>query len=456
MIKTPYGSFPEYYCLDSLDNLCVKKVGIQTGPFGSQLHNSDYVSIGTPILTVEHLGENQILHENIPRVSDNDRKRLSRYIIKKGDIIFSRVGSVDRRALVREAEEGWLFSGRCLRIRPDPEKLDPVFLSYLIGLPSFKEYIRKIAVGATMPSINTEILSNIPISYPPLPIQHRIAHILGSLDDKIELNRQMNETLETMARAIFKSWFVDFDPIRAKAEGKQPAGMDAATAALFPSGFEEVDGQEVPRGWKILNLGDICTLDKGVSYKGEFLSDEGTSMINLGCFTGEGNFSIDNLKFYTGEYRDRHVVKPGDIVIANTDITQKRVVLGSPAIVPPFDKFAHCIFTHHVYAIRFKKEFENLNYFVHFSLLNPEFRERAIGFATGTTVLAIPRDTVLEHSVVMPDESIIQSFNGVIKPVFSMIFNNIQQSRKLAKIRNVLLPKLMSGEISVDKIEMNG
>ena len=104
----------------------------------------------------------------------------------------------------------------------------------------------------------TVFANTIEIPLPPLPTQRRIAHILGSLDDKIELNRQMNETLEAMARAIFKSWFVDFNPVRAKGEGRQPAGMDAETAALFPDGFEEVDGREVPRGWRVEKIEDIA------------------------------------------------------------------------------------------------------------------------------------------------------------------------------------------------------
>src|SRR5690606_12964407 len=148
------------FCLDRLANLCDPIAGIQTGPFGSQLHQKDYVEVGTPIITVEHLGENRILHENTPKVSNKDRNRLSRYLLKKGDIVFSRVGSVDRRALVREEEDGWLFSGRCLRVRPDPAKIDSQYLSYFFGLPAFKEYIRSIAVGATMPSLNTALLSD--------------------------------------------------------------------------------------------------------------------------------------------------------------------------------------------------------------------------------------------------------------------------------------------------------
>ena len=199
-IETDYGPFRRGVQVDLLSNLCASKNGIQTGPFGSQLHQRDYVPAGTPIITVEHLGQNRIVHQDLPCVSDDDRRRLSKYALRKGDIVFSRVGSVDRRSLVREPEEGWLFSGRCLRVRPDPNRIDPAYLSYFFGLPTFQEYIRSIAVGATMPSLNTQILSDLSIVYPSLTEQRAIAHVLGTLDDKIELNRRMNETLEQMAR----------------------------------------------------------------------------------------------------------------------------------------------------------------------------------------------------------------------------------------------------------------
>jgi len=128
---------------------------VQTGPFGSQLHKKDYVDIGTPIITVEHLGDNRIIHSNLPRVSEKDRLRLRKYWMQQGDIIFSRVGSVDRSVYVHKQENGWLFSGRCLRVRVNDTNLDSRFLSFFLGLESVKEHIRQIAVGATMPSLNT-------------------------------------------------------------------------------------------------------------------------------------------------------------------------------------------------------------------------------------------------------------------------------------------------------------
>ena len=204
---TDYGPIARHFKRAPLGSLCVEDGGVQTGPFGSQLHQQDYVPVGTPIITVEHLGENRITHQDLPRVSDEDRTRLARYSLREGDIVFSRVGSVDRRALVRKEEDGWLFSGRCLRVRANPAVIWPQFLSWFFGSEGFKKYIRQVAVGATMPSINTKILSDLPIYYPCLDEQKAIAAVLGTLDDKIDLNRRMNATLETSTQAIFKLLF---------------------------------------------------------------------------------------------------------------------------------------------------------------------------------------------------------------------------------------------------------
>lgn len=165
---------------------------VQTGPFGSQLHNEDYVSSGTPIVTVEHLGNRKFTTQNLPMVSDDDKIRLSKYSLKTGDIVFSRVGSVDRCSYVSDDENGWLFSGRCLRVRCS-DKVMPLYLYYFFCLPSVKQYIRNIAVGATMPSINTSLLSEIQLELPDMSTQRTVAGILSSIDDKIELNKRIND-----------------------------------------------------------------------------------------------------------------------------------------------------------------------------------------------------------------------------------------------------------------------
>ena len=219
-----------------LNNWKTYKLGdiasVQTGPFGSQLHQKDYVQIGTPIITVEHLGNNRIVHQNLPRVNDKDKDRLKKYSIQKGDIVFSRVGSVDRRAFITESENGWLFSGRCLRVRTDEINVDGAFLSYYFGQESFKDLIRRIAVGATMPSLNTSILASIEISIPKnIEEQKSIASILSAIDDKIENNLAINKTLEEMAMALYKHWFVDFGPF-------QDGEFVESELGLIPKGSE--------------------------------------------------------------------------------------------------------------------------------------------------------------------------------------------------------------------------
>ena len=167
---------------------------VQTGPFGSQLHNEDYVLYGTPIVTVEHLGARKFSTQNLPLVSEEDKHRLLKYTLKEGDIVFSRVGSVDRCSYVSSEESGWLFSGRCLRVRAS-EKAYPLYLYYYFLKESTKQEIRNVAVVATMPSINTKLLSDLLISLPSYTEQVRIANILSAIDDKIELNNRINHNL---------------------------------------------------------------------------------------------------------------------------------------------------------------------------------------------------------------------------------------------------------------------
>ncbi len=169
---------------------------VQTGPFGSQLHNKDYVLVGTPIVTVEHLGQRKMTRQNLPCVSNADKQRLLKYTLEYGDLVFSRVGSVDRCSWVSEEEDGWMFSGRCLRVRPNnPNEIYHKYLYYFFSLESTKDFVRNIAVGATMPSINTRLLSEVPITIPSIEEQRQIGDMLSALDDRIEANSKINHHL---------------------------------------------------------------------------------------------------------------------------------------------------------------------------------------------------------------------------------------------------------------------
>ncbi len=181
---------------------------IKTGPFGSTLHQSDYVEVGTPIITVEHLSDYGLVHANLPLVSDNDTERLKNYALRENDSVFSRVGSVDRNSVVKREEEGWLFSGRILRIRLDPRILDARFLGYYFQLDLTKYRIRSVAVGQTMASLNTEILRAFQVVTANLEEQTKIANFLTALDRKIESVAHQITHTQTFKKGLLQQMFV--------------------------------------------------------------------------------------------------------------------------------------------------------------------------------------------------------------------------------------------------------
>jgi type I restriction enzyme, S subunit len=186
----------------------VKRLGeiadVKTGPFGSSLHESDYVRDGTPIITVEHLGEFGVEHFNLPMVSNVDYHRLRTYMLEIGDIVFSRVGSVDRNALIRPAEEGWLFSGRLLRVRPNRQEAVASYLSHQFHSETFIASVREVAVGQTMASLNTQILKGVPVILPPLPEQIAIAAVLTDLDTELKALKQRLTKTRALKQGIME------------------------------------------------------------------------------------------------------------------------------------------------------------------------------------------------------------------------------------------------------------
>ncbi|MEW8693038.1 MAG: restriction endonuclease subunit S [Candidatus Thiodiazotropha endolucinida] len=483
--QTEYGLICKEFSKESLVNLCVEKIGVQTGPFGSQLHNEDYVDVGTPIITVEHLGDNRILHQNTPFVSDEDKERLSKYHLQEGDIVFSRVGSVDRRALVRQEEDGWLFSGRCLRVRVDRDKIDPIYLSYFFGMDGFKNYIRSIAVGATMPSINTKILSELPIYYPDLDKQRKIAQVLYSIDNKIELNRQTNQTLEQIAQAIFKSWFVDFDPVRAKIAAREAfiqqhpevteaairaaagtegdtlahAGakacelaamcaisgkteeqlkhLDADTlqqlqiiAALFPDALVE----SVPDGWVPSTLIEYFNVVMGQSPKGETFNEEGNGML---FFQGRRDFGFryPTPRVYTTD--PKRTAKPGDTLIS------VRAPVGDRNMV-----IDNCCLGRGVAAIRHKSGSRSFTY----AFIGHIESDLANNGSDGTVFSSINKNELGAVPFMAPHEDLVQHFEELIYPLDQRVEELSKEITSLEILRDYLLPKLLSGELPVDDV----
>jgi type I restriction enzyme S subunit len=428
----------------------IKREVLEIGD-GYRAKNSELGGDGPIFLRAGHVRDAYIDFDGVDRF----RRELGQVVAPKmsraGDVAVTTKGnSTGRVAYISDDLPPFVYSPHLSYWRSlNTSVIYPGFLRYWSRSYQFKSQLSGLAASTDMaPYLSLIDQRRLRILLPTPLEQRAIGHILGSLDDKIELNRRINETLEGIARALFKSWFVDFDPVRAKAEGRDPA-LAGPVAALFPDSFETLEPRVVPKGWHLQEIGKLLTLDKGLSYKGACLADLGTPMVNLGCFLGKGKFSEQAIKHYTGEFRPQHVVRQGDLVIANTDITQKREVIGSPALIPPHLGTDKVIFTHHVFAARFLDGKQGWRLFTYFALLQEAFRERAAGFATGTTVLALPRDAVLNLPIITPPIELVQIFGSMVEPLVARIWHNAANSRILAGLRDTLLPKLVSGDLRI-------
>jgi len=431
-----------------LIELCEPTRGIRYGI----LKVGTFIPDGIPVIRGGDIRGGVVTYDEKKKVSREISEKFSRTILQGGEIVINLIAEAGHSAIVPEEFQGFNVS-RDVAVIPIIETVSKKYIDYYLRSPSVVWWFHQRLQGSVTQKINLETLREVPVSLPPLGEQKAIANILGTLDEKIELNKKTNETLEGIAKALFKSWFVDFDPARAKAEGR-PTGLPDEVSELFPDSFEESELGEIPSGWSWQSLGDLTTLDKGVSYKGAFLSEnEGVPMVNLGCFAGAGKFREEKMKFYMGDYKDRHLASSGDIFVANTDMTQNRIILGSPVLMPRWKGHEKYLFSHHVFALRLSAETSVWSGFIYHSLLRPEFRQIASGYATGTTVLALPKDGILEFTIPKAPIQLIHSFNSVFQPIAERIESAFEINRTLNDLRDALLPRLISGELRVPDAE---
>lgn len=308
-----------------------------------------------------------------------------------------------------------------------------------------------------MASLNQAILGRVPLLLPTLEGQTRIAEALGSLDNKISLLRETNVTLEAIAQALFKSWFVDFDPVRAKAEGRDPEGVPPEAEDLFPSEFEETELGPIPKGWLVQTFLDHFEVVRGLSYKGSGLTDaedpEGVPMHNLNSVLEGGGYKYAGLKHYKGEFKKKHEIRGGDLIVANTEQGHKHLLIGYPAIVPTrVGKVG--VFSHHLYCVRPLATSPIQAQFAYRLLLTPSVREQVVGCSNGTTVNMLKADGLSMPRFVCPPVGLSQSYADLAEGIQAKVERNVEQVECLSSLRDTLLPRLMSGRLSIP--EPNG
>lgn len=397
---------------------------IQTGPFGSQLHQSDYSVEGIPVVMPKDIVDGKLSDESIARVNESHVNRLKRHKIEVGDILYSRRGDVGRCALATKNEEGWLCGTGCLRVTINSDIANPKFIFYQLQKKETIGWVEKHAVGATMLNLNTSILSDVPIELPNINEQNRVVEKISAYDDLIENNKKQIKLLEEAAQRIYKEWFIDLH---------------------FP-GYENVkiaDG--VPEGWEREKLSDIFDYVRGKSYTSkEIVNTGGVLMINLKNIKAYGGYNHNAEKRFIGKFKDEQTLNVGDIVMGITDMTQERRLVGHVAIIPDLDE--KMTFSMDLIKIIPKKVTRG---FLYETMLYGGLSKRLSLLANGVNVLHLKPEAMMDMKILIPNCSIMKQYDAM----FEIYYRRIEELQKQCDIareaHNRLLPKLMSGEIEV-------
>ena len=388
---------------------------IQPGPFGSQLHSSDYADEGTPIIMPKDMIDGKISQKDLIRVPDKHLQRLKRHQVFDGDLMVARKGDVRKCVYITKNENGWLTGSDCLKVSLDKEKCFPKYIYYQLRSPFMGRWLETISIGATMPSLNTGLLSGIEIFLPTIEEQKRIAGILSAYDSLIENNQEQITLLEEAAQRLYKEWFVDL---------------------RFP-GHETtpiVDG--VPEGWERMVLSEVTSvLKRGISPK---YSDNGKySVINQKCIRSS-IMDISESRRQEKEYAPTLNLQDSDTVICSTGTG----TLGRVGRV--YGDYPNTTFDSHVTLVRAK---ENPNYIYHVVKSQQEY---LMGMGRGSTnQQELYRDVIERLVVLCPSQDILLKADRVLNAIHCKIKAVYLQNNLLVESRDRLLPKLMSGEIEV-------
>ncbi len=384
-------------------------------------------------------------------LTDSEAKR---FMLSRGDLLFARRSLVAEGAgkctVVLDVDEPTTFESSIIRARPDESKAAPLYLYYFFNSTNGLHLLDTIRRQVAIAGITGSDLSRLEIPIPPLSEQRAIAHILGALDDKIELNRRTNETLEAIARALFKSWFVDFDPVRAKSEGRDP-GLSRDLANLFPDSFEDSELGEIPNEWRLRTIGSIAdVVDCSHSKKPE-RRENGRPLLQLvnirldGVLDMSDQYLIDDADYQA--WTARIEASPGDCVITNVG----RV--GAVAQVPAGVKAA---LGRNMTAVRCRASWPYPTFLVEALRSASMGGEIALKTDTGTILDALNVRSIPSLRVVIPSESVVEGFEVAVRPLRGMMETIEQQRGILQKLRDELLRRLLSRELLVPGEALGG
>lgn len=378
--------------------------------------------------------------------------------IQKGDILYSEIRPGNKRHLLVNTDvDDYVVSTKFMVITCNQDIVIPEYLYLVLTSKECEAEFKVIADSrsGTFPQITFDAVAYYPVELPSLIQQRAVVEFIKSITGKLNLNNLTNQTLEEMAQAIFKSWFVDFDPVKAKMNGEQPQGMDEATASLFPDKLVESELGLIPEGWQVSEAKHQLNVLRGFSYKGSGLVDsidEGVPMHNLNSVLEGGGYKYSGLKYYSEEYKDKFDIQVGDVLVANTEQGHDHLLIGYGAMVPK--RLASGFFSHHIYRVRPKSKSNVTPEFIEQLFSKGRFVRQVQGFTNGTTVNMLPITGMEMPQFVVPPLALTKKYSALAKTIKAKIEANHQENIELAKLRDLLLPKLLSGEIEVEQADV--
>ena len=408
-----------------------KIADIITGPFGSQLHQSDYVKRGIPIVMPQDIGNRNINYSTINYVSEEDATRLKRYSTVTNDILYARRGDVEKHAFVRAKDAGVLCGTGCLRVRINSNEVESAFLSFYLNREETRKWLVTHAVGTNMPNLNTDILSDVPIAYPTLKEQRKIVKVLNCLEERIVLNEKINDNLEQQLTTLYDYWFTQFDFPNENGKPYQSSGGKMVMNNCLK--------KKIPNGWNVESVysNQLSSIIKPGVDKFDTKTYFATADIK-GTSLSSGTL----IDYENRENRANMQPNVNSVWFAKMKNSIKHFYLNEemlPIISNSILSTGFCGLQCSDVSFEYMASYISNTYFeTHKDML-----------AHGATQEAVNNDDLAGIHIVIPDDKTLQNYHRITQPIYSQISKNICENQELVKIRDWLLPMLMNGQATI-------
>ena len=393
---------------------------------------------GTPLIATNCILNERLypVFENIRYVSDDVLQNWFRAHLKPHDILFVNKGTPGRCCLVPDPVT-FCAAQDMIGLRCNAQKIYYRYLLMVLRSAEIQKTISNNHVGLVIPHFKKENLPQLMIPVPEMEEQKALGDLYFQLCEKIENNNAICSNLEAMAKLLYDYWFVQFDfPDENGKPYKSSGGKMAWNDELK---------REIPAGWEVNRLGDLISYSRGVSYTGNDMCDSGTPIISLASIDRSGRYIPDGIKYYNQDYPSSKVLKPYDLVMANTDMTQERAVMGKIIFVPDIFE-GDILSTHHITKIVIADDFKS---YLMMTTQTDWFHKYIKGFSSGTNVLGMDMVGFEDYMLLCPSKDVLIRFNSIIHNIYKKIFEVSIENQQLASLRDFLLPMLMNGQVKV-------